>query len=526
MEMSTQSGHELGVVDVGVGSTLHCPVHLSRRRNLLASPLLRLPTELILKIFTHAIEPDGDEDDDHSLLLLVLTAICHQLREMGIASPQLWSTVDLTTPLIAEVFLERCNYDPHTLIKSPSACEGLFVYPAKNPRRDALLEKLQGRTFNKLRSIVFEGSQHEFALIVVDILRRAPNVLDLDICNRWSRSGQDLPWPAGDPILNLSTLRLSKFSISWTSPLLRNLTQLVLNSQPHSSLSEHTSIETFLTALANCPNLEILSLIHAGPELGNGHQDNCDTVVQLRGLREVSLKFSDPSRVGYVLSHIAYPESTELVVYIPSGRNPDLPEAISRVLPRRNTQNFQHFRKSTALAIYLGYEPRFSTINIFVHLHGPGFHPRFLRHPQILTPFASKIVEVVGGDTIISLDIEAWDVNPPKEMWEVLLHGLPQLEQIYYSHMWEDWDGLLVNSFVLVFSQFFEGSPVCPRLQHLGLPKGMLTQDASATALKRALTERDACGRRLKWIGLSGDATEVDSRLVLEQFRDLVDEVE
>ena len=535
MEVPDQSGHEPNAVDANTESTLHPSTHLSRRRNLLASPLFRLPTELILKIFAHAIDNDddghGDSHDNHGPSLLTLTAICHQLREAGIASPQLWGTIDLTTaPLIAELFLERCKYDPHTLIKFPSASEDLLVYPTKNPRRDALLEKLQGHTFDRLRSIVFEGSQREFALMVVDILRRAPNVSNLDICNRWSRPGLELPWPAGDPIPNLSTLRLSKFSISWTSPLLRNLTKLVLdflpasiNFLPTSTPSERTSIEMFLTALANCPNLETLSLVHAGPELPNGRQDNCDTVVQLRRLREISLEFGDPSRVGYILSHVWYPESTKLAVHIPVDVNTDIRETISRILPRRNAQTIQQFRKSTTLTIYLGPNPHFSTNNIFVHFYGPGFHSMFLRDAQIWTQFASKIVEVVGGDTIISLDVEARGHDPPDEMWEVLLHGFPQLERICYDHVGKDENAPPISSFVLVFSRLFE---VCPRLQRLELPKGMLTDDTSVTMLKWALTQRGVWGRRLKWIGLSGDVTEVDDSLVFESFRDLVGEVE
>jgi len=49
----------------------------------------------------------------------------------------------------------------------------------------------------------------------------------------------------------------------------------------------------FLIALANCPNLEILDLAHAGPELLDGHQENCDTVIQLHRLRELFLEFRD-----------------------------------------------------------------------------------------------------------------------------------------------------------------------------------------------------------------------------------------
>jgi len=166
--MSAQSGHELNVADASIDSTLHRSVHLCRRRNLLASPLPRLPTELILKIFVHVTELDGDDGDDddggygddddggyghgfdcdnHAPSLFVLTAICHQLRKIGIASSQLWSIVDLTTPPIAELFLERCKYDPHTLIKFPSLSENLSMHPIKNPGRDATWEKLEGHTF-------------------------------------------------------------------------------------------------------------------------------------------------------------------------------------------------------------------------------------------------------------------------------------------------------------------------------------------------------------------------------------------
>jgi len=54
----------------------------------------------------------------------------------------------------------------------------------------------------------------------------------------------------------------------------------------------------------------------------------------------------------------------------------------------------------------------------------------------------------------------------------------------------------------------------------------VLTQDSSATGLKYALTERDACGRRLRRIGLRGGEAEAGDRLVLEQFRPLVHEVQ
>jgi len=539
MEMSAQGRHELDEVEASIESALRSLCHLRRRRNFLASPLLRLPTELVLNIFERAIEPGDDKDDDDDGLLLsvyfcsslspdarptlfVVTAICHQLREIGIASPQLWSTVDLTTPPIATLFLERCKYDPRILIKSPSPSERRSIYTVKNPAMEVVWEQLEGHTFSNLRSIVFEGIPDEFTRRITDVLRRAPGVSSLDLYNPWADSSVELPWPPGDPIPNLTTLRLRNYLISWTSPFLRNLRQLTLEAVPPYLPSENTPIEMFLTALVNCPNLEVLKLAHAGPDLPNSHQGNCDTVVQLHRLRELFLKFHDPSRVGYILSHIKYPEPMDLTVHVAFNGNADLPEAISKTFPHRNIETIQRPRKSIALTVCLDYELAFSTDNLLVQLQNSDMLQDV--EPQVLARFASKVVEVVGCTAIVSLVIEWQNVDLAEEIWEAFLHGLPRLERICYDLQLEKEDDP-VDPFLLVFSRPFDGEPVCPWLQHLELPWEVLTQDSSVGILGRALTERDACGRRLKRLGLSGDTTEGDE-LVLEQFRDLVDEVQ
>jgi len=134
-------------------------------------------------------------------------------------------------------------------------------------------------------------------------------------------------------------------------------------------------------------------------------------------------------------------------------------------------------------------------------------------------------VEVVGRDTVTSLDIQT-RTSFPDGVWEVFSYELPQLERIRYDLREVEGGAHSLDPFVLVFSRPFEGGLVCPQLQHMELPWRVLTQDPSATVLKRALTERGACGRRLKRIGLSGDVeSERDKTVTLEPFRDLVGEV-
>ena len=66
---------------------------------------------------------------------------------------------------------------------------------------------------------------------------------------------------------------------------------------------------------------------------------------------------------------------------------------------------------------------------------------------------------------------------------------------------------------------------MCPRLTRLDLPKETLGQDQSAALLKRALTERNACGVQLESMGLSDEVTLAGDMLALEGFLDLVGEV-
>ena len=518
--ISTQGGHDSDAVDVSMESTPHHSIRLRRRRNFLTSPLLRIPTELILDIFAHVIDTESNDDGP---LMLVLTAICHQLREIGVTSPQLWSTVDLTTPPIAELFLERCEYDPHALIWSQFTSERRSPYFTANPEREVLWEKLEGCTLNNLRSLVFErgDSKHEFTRRIFGVLRRAPNISNLDLDNARCPRNKKFLWPPGSPIPNLSTLRLRHFSISWTSPVLRNLSQLTLDlasDVDFNPFNERTSTGTFITALVNCPDLEILNLTHAGPDLLNS-QDNHDVVVQLCKLRELSLEFWAPSRTGYILSHIKYPESAEVAVHVPFYKDTDFSETISQILPHQNVGTVQYFHKSTELNVLFDSGCTFSMGNCFVRFRNE--IPLSRIDPQALPRFASKIVEVAGRGTITSLDVGTRFTDPPDGMWEAFLHGLPLLERIRYNLTGGDVD--FVDSFVLVFSRPFEGGPVCPQLQHLELPGRVLTQDSSAAVLKSTLAERNVCGRRLKRIGFCG-YTEVDDRPVLEPFLDLVDE--
>src|ERR1700753_1188201 len=179
--MSTQSEYGLATVEADIESR---PRQLPLRRNSVTSPLLRLPAELIVKIFEHAIEHDSNSSSlfsDSGPTVFVLTAICQDVRNIGITAPLLWSTVDLTIPTLAELFLQRCNYVPRPLKRLRSAREKRAGATFQDPRREAVWTQLEGRTFNNLRALAFEGTLTEFKHRVVPILETATNISSLDL---------------------------------------------------------------------------------------------------------------------------------------------------------------------------------------------------------------------------------------------------------------------------------------------------------------------------------------------------------
>lgn len=104
------------------------------------------------------------------------------------------------------------------------------------------------------------------------------------------------------------------------------------------------------------------------------------------------------------------------------------------------------------------------------------------------------------------------------------MQGFPGLERIRYDLEMGTGDEPFSNPSVSVLSRPFEGEPVCPRLHHLELPQRVVSQSASATLLKSTLAERNARGRRLRRIGLTGDMWE-GGAATLEPFQGLVDDV-
>jgi hypothetical protein len=299
--------------------------------------------------------------------------------------------------------------------------------------------------------------------------------------------------------------------------------------------SKRAPIETLLAALANCPDLKSLELARARPNVLGCHQANYDVVVQLHRLQRFWLEFNDPPTTRFLLSHIEYPESAQVILSVAVGWDADISEIVYQVLPRGNTDTLRYFRKAQSINVFFcDGVYTFSAGRSTIHCMGEDifarstFHGRYqpVHNSLEMTLFTSKFFEVIGSDTL-ELYISGWSTDMTEGLWGAVLHGLPRLERFSYQCHSGESDQDVAHSFVSVFSRPFSGVPVFPQLQYLELPRRLLAHEASAALLKRALADRVATSRRLKWIGISksGEVGGGD-RSVLERFRSLVEDVQ
>ena len=68
------------------------------------------------------------------------------------------------------------------------------MYLVSGLGREAVWERLEGRTLNNLHSVVSEGLPHEFTRRIVNVLQRAPNVPSHDLHNIWGHGTSIAPW--------------------------------------------------------------------------------------------------------------------------------------------------------------------------------------------------------------------------------------------------------------------------------------------------------------------------------------------
>jgi hypothetical protein len=276
-------------------------------------PISSLPTELIDAIFSLLRVPGTSSPStlggklDH-LAWLRVAHVCHNWREVALNQPLFWSHVDFTTVSSAGAaeILARAKTAPlHLEAKVPIA-------HWDDSRFSEFRKELQAHV-SHIRHLDLSAEPTQFVRTVKGLTSPAPTLEYLSLALQDYEDTTYILGPMPDTLFDgfaprLSSLELRNCGIKWTSPLLRGLEHLNINSSHY-----RPSLPIWLDALDEMPQLKTLALFWASPTAPDNipHPSNIERYVTLPSLTlfEISSTVSD---CGLALAHLVLPSLTHL----------------------------------------------------------------------------------------------------------------------------------------------------------------------------------------------------------------------
>ena len=294
-----------------------------------SSPVSRLPPELLVKIFGYSTIHSSP---------VILLKICHHWADIASSVSSLWTRIDFSTP--PAPLLQRCASRPIEVILQSSS-----VVPTSN-RLDAAKEVLLHN--DRIRKLVLDLTGRHLHGFEAELSGVFPILADVSISV--SNDYDDyLPYfdyiewrPAAIPPSPIRRLKLMYVKILWVPDRFQNLVEFFLHNQPY--LDFDPTMEIFLGILESSPQLAILSVAHAGPRLPS-HTITlppATRVVHLHNLRHLYLEQADSCDIGWILVHLKVPISTNVKIFVDSGRDSTVPLGFAFDLALPNHHGFPH----------------------------------------------------------------------------------------------------------------------------------------------------------------------------------------
>lgn len=281
---------------------------LSRAKNRLCSPFLRLPTEIVIHILSFLMEDMGS----YTVWRPIFTT-CYHIRRIMRNATTLWWKLDISFGREADVALMRSKGSPRAVIarfSSSNEWENLVRGDVLNHWKDQWV--LQGHRLHTLDflgspsnlphlSWIFEGPLPSLKRLKLHVVAGGHDdaVLDPFI----------LQLPIDTP---LRALDLRNATLPWSSHLFTGLSELHLDFRDVTvSIGE---VELF-EILDASPQLERLSLLRIDQTIPTNvdQRPPPKRIVRLPGLVLLKL-YNDPNVVGYILAHLDIPALTSLEI--------------------------------------------------------------------------------------------------------------------------------------------------------------------------------------------------------------------
>lgn len=461
---------------------------LRRYRNSLASPICRMPYEIIVKIIS--LIPDPNEEDEHASLLLTKSGpICYHIWSIFKDTPEFWSHVDFNQH-DSLIFLLRCRGCPTRLWIRYSPSELRNSWTNTTLYRWFMIPTLSVEWLEEFR---FYGNPSDFESFRWIFSKHLPRLHTLtvvsgriqyswvpEMIDTWVISeGQ---FPAG-----LRSITLKQVFIPWETILTHHLIDLDLDfSQTEEGMP--ISMSSFTELLSNCTRLETLRLYCAGPETLD------ETLAHIPGTSPVHLtnlrtfEISDIAlNIAYIMNNLKLPDTTHILI----GPSTDWPEQlVIHTLPRttriRPTEGFIRWDVGQESTLFMG--------NVEFTYYMDADDEEFMEAFRLTfgSPFTEFATYSTCALTALELDFDL-EFEPDQGVWFAVLAGLPALERLFCVS-----SGTISRNFApRFFAELGRGSQGeihCQKLKELDISQLDLCDVKLIGGILRALSERQSAG--------------------------------
>ena len=508
--------------DQEVAATIVHMKKLLRLKNQLRSPLLRLPTEIIVRILSFIMA-------DLALYRKVWIPVygtCHRIHRVMCSATELWWTVDCAYERTAHFIFLRSKGSPRVLLSDLRSLGEDRQFRIER-RLDHWRDR-RGFRGHRLETFQFCGPMSTFYHFAWILQRSLPRVDCMKINIIDSLDDDDME-PLPNPValelpvdMPLRLLDLRNVTLSWPShsPLFNGLRELRLSFRDCDRIITIPEDELFGIFDAS-PQLEHLSLLQVGHEvpLRNGKPLPPKRILQFPNLVSLSLD-NDPVVTKYTLAYMGLPVINTLKIrsFISwdVAHNP-----LDLFFPDDRLQTRLFSNPSRFAVRTVGLEGANASIemdigSVELRLDFP------LGQGVLGRGVIMSCISHIVPPSVIALNLEYTELE--ERGWRDFFISHPEVQSIESTEFHGTppssplWDALLPTG--------EEGADVpCPRLESILLT--LPSEHKFPASLSNCLRNRQTAGfklRRLKMVGLNGYLDDVEE--FHEELRPLVEIVE
>ena len=400
------------------------------------SQVSRLPPELLVKIFESFVAHSSPT---------TLLRICHHWADIASSVSPLWSKIDFSTP--PAPLLQRCINQPIdvTLVSSP-------VVPTQNQR--GAVTYVLSHYNDRIRKLVLDLPASHLREIEPELSATFPILTDVSISVKRGKGLLISNFPEWKPAATthqspIRHLKLSAVGITWVPGRFQNLVEFFLHDQPYTSF--HSPTEVFLGILESSPQLAVLSVANAGPQLPlhTTLLPPACRVVHLHYLEHLYLEQGDACDVGWMLVHLNIPISAKVRIHVDLKAGWDPPIQVESVfdLVLPNHPGFPHLTNLRRCIYAVGSRPAciITTPNFTFSVSWD--EPMHRHFDEFMMPFLHRAMAAGAIEDLTVIHDQSQEDSTSTLQWDRMFGMLHSLRKLRVEQSPDRWDSSILAMF-------------------------------------------------------------------------------